>query len=140
MNFFSLSFVGAVCGALLIYYLVPMKYRWYVLLGVSLAFYLAGGLSAGLFLLFTAGTNYIGGLLLSRLNDRKGSLSPEQKKTEEQRIKTLKKWVLVPILLLNFGLLYMVKYWNFTAEAIGKAVGGNSLPRLDWIMPVGLSF
>lgn len=140
MNFFSLSFVGAVCGALLMYYLVPMKYRWYVLLGVSLAFYLAGGLSAGLFLLFTAGTNYVGGLLLSRLNDRKGRLTPEQKKTEEQRIKTRKKWVLVPILLLNFGLLYMVKYWNFTAEAIGKAVGGNSLPRLDWIMPVGLSF
>ena len=54
MNFFSLSFVGAVCGALLLYYLVPRKYRWYVLLGVSLAFYLTGGLSAGLFLLFTA--------------------------------------------------------------------------------------
>ncbi len=140
MNFFSLSFVGAVCGALLLYYLVPRKYRWYVLLGVSLAFYLTGGLSAGLFLLFTAGTNYVGGLLLSRLNDRKGRLTPEQKKTEEKRIKALKKWVLVPVLLLNFGLLYMVKYWNFTAESVGKLIGTGSLPRTDWIMPVGLSF
>ncbi len=139
MNFFSLSFVGAVCGALLVYYLVPLKFRWYVLLAVSLAFYLAGGLSAGLFLLFTAGTNYIGGLLLSRLNDRKAALTPEQKKTEEQRIKTRTRLVLVPVLLLNFGLLYMVKYWNFTAEAVGKVMG-TGLPRLDWIMPVGLSF
>lgn len=139
MNFFSLSFIGAVCGALLLYYTVPLKYRWYVLLAVSLAFYLAGGLSAGLFLLFTAGTNYIGGLLLSRLNERKASLTPEEKKIREPRIKALKKWVLVPVLLLNFGLLYMVKYWNFTAEALGKLVG-SGLPRLDWIMPVGLSF
>ncbi len=139
MNFFSLSFVGAVCGALVLYYIVPLKFRWCVLLAVSLAFYLAGGRSAGLFLLFTAGTNYVGGLLLSRLNDRRAGLSPQQKKTEEQRIKTRKRLVLVPVLLLNFGLLYMVKYWDFTAEAINRA-GDLCLPRLDWIMPVGLSF
>lgn len=139
MNFFSLSFVTAVIGALVLYYLVPLKYRWCVLLAVSLAFYLAGGLSAGLFLLFTAGTNYIGGLLLSRLNDRKGELPKERKKEGEQRIKVRKRLVLVPVLLLNFGLLYLVKYWNFTAEAIDNVAGGK-LPRLDWIMPVGLSF
>lgn len=139
MNFISLSFVGAVCGALLLYYLVPLRFRWYVLLAVSVVFYLAGGLKAGLFLLFTAGTNYVGGLLLSRINDRRASLTPEQKKTEDHRIKAHKKWVLVPVLLLNFGLLFLVKYWNFTAESIGKLVG-DCLPRMDWIMPVGLSF
>ena len=139
MNFFSFSFVGAVCGALVLYYLVPLRFRWWVLLAVSLAFYLAGGLNAGLFLLFTAGTNYAGGLLLTRLNDKKANLAPEQKKQEEQRIKTRKRLVLVPVLLLNFGLLFMVKYWNFTAEAVGK-LGHFALPRLDWIMPVGLSF
>jgi len=139
MNFFSFSFVGAVCGALVLYYLVPLQFRWWVLLAVSLAFYLAGGLNAGLFLLFTVGTNYAGGLLLTRLNDKKANLAPEQKKQEEQRIKTRKRLVLVPVLLLNFGLLYMTKYWNFTAETVGK-LGQLALPRLDWIMPVGLSF
>ncbi len=139
MNFFSLSFVGAVCGAVVLYYLVPIRLRWCVLLAVSLAFYLAGGVGAGLFLLFTIGTNYVGGRLLTGLNDRRAALTPQQKKQEEQRIKTRKRLVLVPILLLNFGLLYMVKYWNFTAEAVNRA-GEWNLPRLDWIMPVGLSF
>ncbi|MBR6824927.1 MAG: MBOAT family protein, partial [Oscillospiraceae bacterium] len=139
MNFFSLTFVGAVAGALLLYYLVPGRFRWCVLLCVSFAFYVSGGWKAGLFLLFTAWTNYMGGRLLSFLNELKGSLTPEQKKEKEPWIKTRKRLVLVLDLLLNFGLLFGVKYWNFTAQAIGNVSGWN-LPRLDLIMPVGLSF
>ena len=138
MNFFSLSFLLMLAGSLLLYYVVPLRLRWYVLLGVSLGFYLLGGVSAGLFLLFTAGTNYAGGMLLSRMNSKRASIPAERKKEEEQRIKSHKRWVLILDLLLNFGLLFMVKYWNFTAQSLSGLVG--ALPTVDWIMPVGLSF
>ncbi len=139
MNFFSLTFIAEVAVALLVYYLMPGRYRWCVLLGANVAFYLAGGWRAGLFLLFTVGTNYVGGRLLYSLNELKAALTPEQKKEKDQWIKTRKKLVLILDLLLNFGLLFGVKYWNFTAQAIGNASGWQ-LPQLDLIMPVGLSF
>jgi hypothetical protein len=123
MNFFSLAFIAEVAVALLVYYLMPQRYRWCVLLGANVAFYLAGGWRAGLFLLFTVGTNYVGGRLLSSLNELKATLTPEQKKEKDQWIKTRKKLVLILDLLLNFGLLFGVKYWNFTAQAIGNASG-----------------
>ena len=40
---------------------------------------------------------------------------------------------------LCFGLLYAMKYWDFTVELLPTAVG-RRLPRWDFLMPLGLSF
>ena len=38
-----------------------------------------------------------------------------------------------------FGLLYAMKYWNFTLELLPSALG-NHIPRWDFVVPLGLSF
>ena len=38
MSFTSLPFLGLVAGAVLLYYLLPKKIQWAVLLAVSMAF------------------------------------------------------------------------------------------------------
>lgn len=121
MSFVSLEFPAFVGLCLLVYAIVPQKWRWCVLLAASYGFYLVGGLPSVAVLLFTTLTTWLAGLLLGRLNEKK------QKK--------YKKLLVAVTLLLNFGLLYCIKYLDFTLSAIG--VQGV---RFEWILPLGLSF
>ena len=139
MSFTSVPFLILVAAGLLLYRLVPQKLRWCVLLAVSCVFYLSGGLSRLWYLLFTGLSTYGAGLLLGRLNARRKSLPPEQKKTGGAKIKNQKRLVVLAAVLLNFGLLYGVKYWDFTAGAINQAAG-TALPQLNLVLPLGLSF
>ena len=131
MSFFSWYFLLFLAGALLLYYGMPKKLRWLILLAVSLCFYYLGGWWGLLYLLFTAATTYGAGLLLDRLNAR-------AKADKTRKVKGKKQLVLTLCLLLNFGLLYVVKYWNFTASAFGRL--GVELPVSSLLMPLGLSF
>lgn len=131
MSFFSWEFLAFTAGALLLYYLLPKKLQWLVLLALSLGFYCCAGWRGLIWLLFTAGTTWAAGLLLERLNAR-------AKADKSLSGKGKKRLVLTICLLLDFGLLYAMKYWNFTAETLAKA--GVSLPMSSLVMPLGLSF
>ena len=131
MSFFSGYFLLFLAGALFLYYVMPKKIRWLVLLAVNLCFYLFGGVRGLAYLLFTAATTYGTGLLLERLNAR-------AKADKNAKVKGKKQLILTLCLVVNFGLLYVLKYWNFTAETLGKV--GVSLPMSSLLMPLGLSF
>ena len=115
----SLTFAAFALAIIVLYYLVPKRFRWCLLLIGSYVFYLWGGLGAGLYLLFVTAVTYVAGLLLDILGARK---------LRGRRL------VVFLALLCNFGLLFLVKYWNFTASALGF------LPQLDLLMPLGISF
>lgn len=133
MTFFSLPFVALVAAALLLYYLAPGKWRWLVLLGASLAFYLWKSPAAGAYILFTVLTNWLAGLRL-------GALNAKAKAAEDKAaLKRRKRCLLAAALVLNFGLLFVVKYWNDAAKVV-SSVSGLSLPVFDLLMPLGLSF
>lgn len=125
MSFFTLPFFGLLALGLLLYYLLPKKCQWVVLLCASLTFYLWGGLWALAYLLFTAGTTYGAALLLGRWN--------AAEKAEKRNLTGRKKLAVALCLTLNFVLLLLCKYWN-------EAAGGLGLPRLSLLMPLGLSF
>ena len=88
MSFISLRFAGFVIIALLIYYALPKKWQWCVLLAASYYFYLCIGIKRVLFLLFTTLTTWGFALLLEKrvllqkdyLKEHKDSLSREEKK------------------------------------------------------------
>ena len=50
MSFASLPFVGLVAAGVILYYLVPKKLQWVVLLLASMVFYLAGGVKSAVWL------------------------------------------------------------------------------------------
>lgn len=141
MAFTSPEFLLLTAASLLLYYLLPGKCQWAVLLLASLVFYAAGGAGAMGYLLFTLLTTYFAGLALGALAQKRKALSPEEKAGREPSIKRQKKAVAAAAILVNFGLLYLVKYWDFTAQALANATG-NALapPRLELLLPLGLSF
>ena len=131
MSLTSLPFLLLTAAAVLLYWLAPRAWRKYVLLAASWTFYLFCGLRAAAWLLFTTLTAYGAGRLLGALCQRQKDASAEEKAAVARR----KRLVVFLTLLLNFGGLFLAKYWSHTASLLGLGT-----PRLGLLLPLGLSF
>lgn len=131
MTFTSSAFLLFLFAAVLFYYVSPRQIRWFILLVFSYVFYLWGGIGVLGYILFTTLTTYIFGLGIAKCG--KGAETKEEKKKAKKR----KKLLCAMALVLNFGLLYLVKYLNFTLDLIKYS--GTAL-RFSLIMPLGISF
>lgn len=141
MSFTTVNFIGFLLVVTVGYYLIPGRFQWVFLLLASYGFYMAGGWNLVGYLLFTTITTYTAGLLLGRLNEQKKNLTGPDRKKQGNRIKNRKRLVVAAVCVLNFGLLYLLKYWNFTASALGKLFAGKAaFPQLDLLLPLGISF
>ena len=68
MSFASLSFVALVALSVVLYYLVPKRGQWVILLLASMVFYLSGGVKSAAWLVLITGLTWLTGLLLARQN------------------------------------------------------------------------
>ena len=57
MSFTSLSFIIFMAVLVIVYYIIPKKLQWILLLIASCGFYIYGGGKTILYLLFVAGTS-----------------------------------------------------------------------------------
>ena len=110
---------------LLLYYLVPLKWRNLVLLIVSLAFYGWGEPVYILIMLASIVIDYTHGMLVQR-----GKTTGNRK---------LAKGAVISSVVLNLGLLFFFKYWDFIAGNLA-AIGLNFMPVLGLELPIGISF
>lgn len=152
MTFTSLSFLGFVILALFVYYLLPQKWRWIVLLVASYTFYGIVCYKYFGYIVFTTLSTFFGGKLLFRymqnstayLKTKKDVWSREEKSAYKDRVTNRKKWIVAAVLVLNFGILAFLKYYNFFATSVtalfssfGAAWG---IPELGLVLPLGISF
>lgn len=131
---------------MLIYLLVPGKYRNFVLLSGSLIFYGVGEPYYVLLLIFSIIVNYIAGMLILSQNRKirkSRKKRKDAKKADGKKHKDYKKYakcILVLALFFNFGVLFVFKYWDFAADNINKLFAGNIIPVLSLGFPLGISF
>ena len=140
MAFTSAAFLIFVPACLVCYYLLPGRFQWVALLAASYVFYLRGNGKAAMWLVGVTALTWLTGLLLGRLNETRKHLPEEGKKAALARIKGQKRLVVLGEVLGCFGLLYAMKYWNFTVELLTPLAGEGKLPTWDFLMPLGLSF
>lgn len=138
MAFTSWTFLVLTGGTVVLYYLLPGRFQWLLLLAASMVFYLAGGVQALAWLLAVTAVTWGAGLLLERQNRRRKDL-PKDDKAGQARIRRTKKQITAAACFLCFGLLFAMKYWDFTVALLPAGLGGG-LPRWDFVMPLGLSF
>ncbi len=138
MTLFALAGYGFACAAL--YYLVPMRVRWVVLLLVSYGFYAMRGPAGLPFMLMTTLTTWLGALLIGRIGGKAGerikanpALTREEKKTIRAGAKGRQRAVLLAVLLINFGLLALLKYTDDVRGWFGAS-------PLGLVLPLGISF
>lgn len=147
MTLTSLSFFALVLASLIVYYICPKKFRWIVLLLASLAFYGIVCLKYIPFIIFTTVSTWLGGLWLQKYSDRrkaelkagKAEWDSETKKKFKHQTMIGKRLILCLFLLLNFGILAALKYYNFIADWVGGLVG-ITFPMIGILLPLGISF
>ena len=137
----------------LLYFALPLKkHKWVVLLAASIFFYLVAGYKYAMFILFTAISTYLIGLWVDKisknskavLKKNKAEWSREDKKKYKNKIKVQKRLVMSLALVLNFGILAFLKYFNFFSGSLNDILGSFgidfSAPTLALFLPLGISF
>ena len=152
MTFNTLTFIGFFVAVLVLYYLVPKRFQWVFLLMSSYFFYLYAGPKFVIFMLITTVTSWYGALMIDKnhvresevLKENKEIFTKEIKKDFKAREKQKRKRILITILVVNFGILFFLKYLNFFTENLNHIISpltdGGQIPRLNLILPLGISF
>ncbi len=151
MSITTLNYLGFVAVILILYYLLPKKCQWMVLLLGSIAYYLtADDKRYIIFLVASIISTWGFGLLMQKQNGRQKTalkadgLDREAKKAIKEKYKKKKRWILAGCLFVLLGLLFVCKYTNFTLDNIEKlsdAFGFDfTRPDINIILPLGISF
>ncbi len=153
MTYTSINFIFFVLVTALLYFALPLKkHKWIVLLAASIFFYLVAGYKYAMFILFTAISTYLIGLWIDKisknskavLKKNKVEWDRETKKKYKNKVKVQKRLVMAFALVLNFGILAFLKYFNFFAGSLNDILGNFginfSIPTLALFLPLGISF
>ena len=139
MSFTSFAYIIFLVLLTVLYYCIPKRMQWILLLAASYVFYCSGGVKTVVYLLFTTVTAYAAGLLLGALNEKRKALSDADKARLQDLIRRKKKAIVAAACVLNFGMLFMLKYWDGSVQILDRVLG-ISLPSLGLLMPLGVSF
>ncbi len=142
LSLLFILFVGVLLG---IYYLVgrtsARDRQWVALLVGSLAYYLWCGWQNIVFLLFTSFSTWFVALRLATLErqckEACSALSRKERKPVRQAFQRRKWLELLAALVLNFGVLGYLKYWNVLLDYVGL---GSSFLASHLLLPLGISF
>ena len=127
MNFISIEYILLFVFTITLYYALPHKFRWVLLLAASYTFYMFWKPSFIILLLTSTGIDYYAALQMSKTDDKKKR----------------KKFLLLS-LIVNLGLLGFFKYFGMldsTAASILSSIG-ISYQGSGWniLLPIGISF
>lgn len=125
MAFNSIAFLLYFPTVVVLYFLFPQKYRWLWLLLVSYFFYMMWSAKYLILIFISTFVTYLSGLLMSRYRKNK-------------------KLFLILSLLINLGILFFFKYFNFLNDSLFNLYTyfniDWSTSRIDVLLPVGISF
>lgn len=152
MSLTSLSFLVFLFAVFLLYFLLPKKWQWIVLLVCSLAFYLLAGGIGIIYVLITSVSAYFAAFGMQKLEEKKTcflrenkeTLTKEEKKVYKNKIGLRRRWILIAAIIVNVGLLAVLKYGHFFVEQLNAVLGIFGEFRVDdsfrFLIPLGISF
>lgn len=149
MSINSLYFIAFVAIVCILYFIVPKKAKWVVLLVANYIFYFLSSNKLIVFVLLTTLSIYLAALALGMIDKKtkekcKQVEDKELKKKIKHRAKTKKKWIIVLTIFINFGFLAFLKYFNFIAgnlNSLFKLFNFRiEIPFQKFILPLGISY
>ena len=127
MLFNSMAFLIFLPIVFLLYWALPHKYRWILILVASYYFNMRWHAKYFVLILFTTFASYLAALLIEKTQNK-----PQQ------------KIILTATLLICFGILFFFKYFNFASNSVTNFLNIFALElhpiTLNLILPVGISF
>jgi len=150
MQFNTIEFAVFFLCVLIIFYIMPKKFRWIVLLIASGIFYLLAGINFLAYLGITILSTFTFGLgidhihKVQKVNLKQDGLTRDEKKHIKARYKRNRQYLVALNLLVNLGLLFFIKYFNFLSSNFSRLLSFakvDSTPLLlELVLPLGISF
>ena len=153
MTYTSLAFSGFVIILLIIYYLARKiqggAYQWIILLGGSCFFYVYNSYQYSAFILFTIASIYLAAKAIQNISDttsktvkeNKGIWESDQKKAYKKSQNSKKQLILAITLIANFGILFLLKYFNALSGGLYSIFSlSGEPPKIGLLLPLGISF
>ena len=140
MLFTSYEFIGFVAVLLVLYYTIPQKYQWMLLLAASCVFYYIASPIYLVYIFTTIITVYFAGRMMDKYPDKvpkELDLTKEEKKAYKKAQKKKRRVWLLAALFVHLGILVVVKYTNFIN---GNIMGGDPSFFVSIALPMGISF
>ena len=142
MSFTSYSFLLFAGVLIAVYYWIPKRFQWQLLLLASWAFYLAAGWEYIGFLLTTTLTTYLAvramGKNFRRRDEALADLSREEKRELKARVKSRNKKIMLSCIVLNFSVLAVCK--ACLVRPFQALADSGPLSFLTLGLPLGISF
>ena len=137
MHFASYEFILFLFVLVVVYYAIPKKWQWMLLLAASYVFYSFAGIGNFADILTTTVTTWFAAIKITQLKKHqtdhlarnKSEMSREERKTYKAEIKAKQRKWLIVCLVLNFGILAVLKYSGYF-----------SIGSLGLVMSLGISF
>lgn len=127
MLFNSFAFAVFLPVVFILYWALPHRFRWILMLVASYYFYMSWNAKYVFLILFTTIISYAAARFLDKESSKKK-----------------KKWILAGSAILCLGVLFFFKYFNFVSESVANvfslfAIQLNPV-MLNLLLPVGISF
>ena len=147
MSFVSFGFLAFLAALIVLYYIVPKRGQWMLLLAGSVFFYAFAGWKALIFIAVTALSTWLAGILIGRraavreayLKEHGGELDRDAKKAYKARIKKQTYLIMSLCLTLNLGILAVIKYTDFGISIV-NGIFRTNIGYFRFALPLGLSF
>jgi alginate O-acetyltransferase complex protein AlgI len=127
MLFNSIDFLLFFPLVVILYFSLPHKYRWILLLAASYYFYMCWKVEYVILIMISTLVDYLAGLKMAKLDSR-----------------AKRKKYLVLSLVANLGMLIGFKYFNFFSHSVQDVFSWFNIfyhaPELKVLLPVGISF
>ena len=147
MSFVSLGFLAFLAVLMLLYYTVPKRGQWILLLAGSVFFYAFAGWSSLIFITVTALSTYFAGIYIGKLASARDAylkgegkeLDKEAKKAYKAKVKKRTYLIMSLCLILNLGMLAVIKYTDFGISII-NGIFKTNIGFMRFALPMGISF
>ncbi len=150
MSFVSTGFAVFVISLLILYYLLPKKYRYLVLLFGSIFYYVYTCGFYFIYILVSALSICLASYLMGRTMEKgevalAGASDRDEKKRRKAETKKRLRLIMILTLVLNFGILIHLKYSAFFVSNLNlirlRLTGSTDfLPVHTFLLPLGISF
>lgn len=127
MSFNSVSFAAFLPVVFMLYWIIPKKYQWVVLLISSYYFYMSWNVKYVFLIFLTTAVSYCSGILLERTASSSG-----------------RKVILLCTVTVCLGILFLFKYFNLFSNIFCSFLGLFAIQlhpvTVNLLLPVGISF
>lgn len=143
MSIISVRFVFFVLALLVVYYIMPKKIRWTILLLGSIFFYYLSSEKLIIYILLSSLSIYLLGILIDYYNTKNRNINKDLTEEEKNRLKKKYKFkkriVLLIGILVNILFIILTKYSVFILENI-NAIFNRNFNISNLFVPLGISY